>query len=205
MTRALLALCESKWVCFFSSWEYLRAHWRIKGSCQTTDLPWIFTFPRHPQLQLLDGFAWVPLQRVNFKFQKIERCVWAELGGLREHWVCSLLMVCFWASTQGITVLLSPAWLSSAYMVGRMSEMHWILILCSSFLCLPRIWARSDVHSSRSWGAPSMHMRSQPARTMPVKMVSCLILPHRQSLGQGCVLPWWSFTRKHWKRRALTM
>lgn len=48
-------------------------------------------------------------------------------------------------------------------------------------------------------------MRNRPARTMPVKMAASFSCPHWNALGQGCALPWWSYTRKHWKRRAPTM
>ena len=53
---------------------------------------------------------------------------------LRVHWVCSPLTVRSEPPPSG-SVLPNPAGFLSAYMVGRMSEMCWILILCSS-LCV---------------------------------------------------------------------
>lgn len=51
---------------------------------------------------------------------------------VKEHWVCS---PCVSEPPPRGSVLPNPSGLFSAYMVHRMSEMHWILILCSS-LCV---------------------------------------------------------------------
>jgi len=48
-------------------------------------------------------------------------------------------------------------------------------------------------------------VRNRPAHTVPVKMDARFSCPHWNSLGQRCVLPWWSFSRKHWKKRAPMM
>lgn len=103
------------------------------------------------------------------------------------------------------SVLPNPAGLFSAYMVDRMSEMYWILIPCSS-LCVRSGLGRGVKHIPEGIeGFCRKLMRNQPAHTVPVKMAVSFSCPHRNALGQGCALPWWSFTRKHWKRRVPTM
>lgn len=134
--------------------------------------------------------------------------IWNIFSGvvlLRKHWIFPPLTVYLRASTQGICspqsswiVLCLHGWQN----VRNVLKSNPVLI----FVCLLRIGPRSEAHSWRSWGLLSFKlMRNQPTHTMPVKMASSFTCPHWNGLGQGCVLPWWSSTRKHWKRRVPTM
>lgn len=122
--------------------------------------------------------------------------------GVSLHWPCVS------ESPPKGSALPNPAGLFSAYLLDRMSEMYWILILALIFVCV------SAQDRAKEWSAFLNEfegltclelMRNRPARTMPVKMAASFSCPHWNALGQGCALPWWSYTRKHWKRRAPTM